>query len=108
MGARNASRDCPHRHREEWAIEAGVAVHGRAYVNVRSSFSVDWDTTPHTEGAWSTWARDDLYFDRLQRPTGRWWFAGDWLSRTPGWQHGAFESARQTVIGLHEQVMSED
>jgi monoamine oxidase len=47
-------------------------------------------------------------YQRLLEPAGWWWFAGDWLSRTVGWQHGALESARRTVTALHELVLGAD
>ena len=96
----------PHAGREALAVEAGVAVHGEVFgTALRSSFSVDWATTPFAEGAWSQWDAFGPAYRLLQAPAGRWWFAGDWLSRTPGWQHGAFESARATVTGLHARLL---
>ncbi len=53
-----------------------------------------------------SWARYGTEFDRLLEPAGRWWFAGDWLSRAIGWQHGASESARHTVTALHRSVLA--
>lgn len=91
----------PHARRLDVALDAGSAIHGDAYRGVRSSVSVDWRTQPHSEGAWATW---DLYgagFSSMLEPHDRWWFAGDWLSRASGWQHGALESARRAVVGLH-------
>ncbi|HEX6237539.1 MAG TPA: FAD-dependent oxidoreductase [Acidimicrobiales bacterium] len=89
------------------AVAAGRVFHGAAYEeDLRSSFSVDWRTEPHSEGAWVTWPRYGAAFSRLLEPAGRWWFAGDWASRAIGWQHGAFESARHTVEALHEQALA--
>ena len=42
----------------------------------------------------------------LLRPAGRVYFAGDWLSRTPAWQHGALLSARAVVGALHSRVLT--
>ncbi|MPZ73504.1 MAG: hypothetical protein GEU74_09780 [Nitriliruptorales bacterium] len=39
-------------------------------------------------------------------PQGNLYFAGDHLSHTTAWQHGAFESARKVVMDLHERVLS--
>ena len=50
------------------------------------------------------WPRYGPSFARRLAPAGRWWFAGDWLSRAVGWQHGAIESASRAVTGVHEQV----
>lgn len=97
----------PHARREQLAVEAGEAVHGATYrTALRSSFSVDWVTQPFAEGAWAQWGRFGAGYALLQRPAGRWWFAGDWLSRAAGWQHGAFESARAAVTSLHSRALS--
>jgi len=37
---------------------------------------------------------------------GRWHFAGDWLARTPGWQHGEFEAARRAVTAVHRTALA--
>ena len=96
----------PHAGREALAVEAGEAVHGEVYREaLRSSFSVDWATTPFAEGAWSQWDVFGPQYRRLQAPAGRWSFAGDWLSRTAGWQHGALESARAAVTAVHGRVL---
>lgn len=96
-----------HAGREAMAVAAGVAIHGPAYRDeLRSSFSVDWASQPWSEGAWAAWPQYGPDFDRLLEPAGRWWFAGDWLSRATGWQHGAFESARLTVTRLHAAVLA--
>lgn len=95
-----------HAGREKLAVEAGEAVHGPVYrTALRSSFSVDWATQPFAEGAWAQWDSFDTAYRLLQQPAGRWWFAGDWLSRTAGWQHGALESARAAVTALHGRVL---
>lgn len=33
-------------------------------------------------------------------------FAGDYLSHTDAWQHGAFTSARKAVTALHSRVLT--
>jgi monoamine oxidase len=98
-----------HDGRRDLALEAGVAVHGERYRReLTSSFSVDWRTQDHSSGAWSEWARYGTQYTQLLGATGNWRFAGDWLSRVPGWQHGAFESARRTVTALHEAALASD
>jgi monoamine oxidase len=42
----------------------------------------------------------------MLEPQGRVYFAGDHLSYTTSWQHGAFESARRTVTELHRRVLA--
>ena len=96
-----------HAGRVELALEAGEAVHGPVYrQELRSAFSVDWRTQPFAEGAWAQWDRLDASWELLQRPAGRWWFAGDWTSRASGWQHGALESARAVVAQVHQRALS--
>lgn len=95
-----------HPARERAAVDAGRVFHGAAYEDVRSSFSVDWRTEPHSEGAWVAWDRYGAAFHRLAEPVGRWWFAGDWNSRAIGWQHGAFTSAHRAVEQLHERALA--
>lgn len=97
----------PHAEREEVALRAGEVLHGPAYRSeLRSSLSVDWATQPHSEGAWCDWGLFGLAYDRLLAGEGGWRFAGDWLSRSSGWQHGALESARRCVTGLHQEVLA--
>jgi monoamine oxidase len=96
-----------HAARVRMAVDAGRVLHGDAYADeLRSSFSVDWRAEPFSEGAWVEWDRHGPGYQRLLRPAGRWWFAGDWASRAAGWQHGAFESARHVVQSLHERALS--
>lgn len=45
-------------------------------------------------------------YRKLLEPAGNVYFAGDWLSHTIAWQHGAFMSARTVVSDLHARVMS--
>jgi monoamine oxidase len=94
-----------HDERVAAAVEAGAVVHGRAFRDVAGSFSVDWTSEPYTEGGWAEWADHSRGYATLLEPAGRWRFAGDWLSYTPGWQHGALESARLTVTGLHHEAL---
>ena len=93
------------------ALLQGVKVHGEVYrTEFESSFSADWRGTRFSEGAWVIWpgqvSSGGAAFDRLQRPEGRVYFAGDHLSYAIGWQHGAFESARQVVMDLHKRVLA--
>jgi monoamine oxidase len=94
-----------HDERVAAAVEAGEVVHGRAFRDVAGSFSVDWTTEPYSEGGWAEWADHGRGYATLLEPAGRWRFAGDWLSYAPGWQHGALESARLAVAGLHQEAL---
>ncbi|KAA1420087.1 flavin monoamine oxidase family protein [Mumia zhuanghuii] len=90
------------------AVAQGAEIHGPAYTkDVRSSFSVDWATAKHSEGAWVGWpSRTDGNYDKLLEPSGNVYFAGDHMSYTIAWQHGAMVSARSTVEALHNRVVA--
>ncbi|MBW9205305.1 flavin monoamine oxidase family protein [Mumia sp. zg.B53] len=90
------------------ALDQGAAIHGDVYKqDLRSSFSVDWASTKYSEGAWVGWpSRTDGNYDRLLEPSGNVYFAGDHLSYTIAWQHGAMVSARAAVESLHTRVVS--
>lgn len=93
------------------AITQGTKIHGDAYrTEFESAFSADWRSTRFSEGAWVIWPGQSSgggpAFDLLQKPEGRVYFAGDHLSYAIGWQHGAFESARQVVMDLHKRVLA--
>ncbi|USQ89735.1 FAD-dependent oxidoreductase [Streptomyces phaeoluteigriseus] len=74
--------------------------------NSPSPFSHHWRQTPYLEGAWHDppGGTDAPRSKPLNEPTGRVHFAGDWLSHTDAWQHGACTSARRAVTALHARV----
>ncbi|KPI08557.1 L-amino-acid oxidase [Actinobacteria bacterium OK074] len=95
--------------REQRAVAAGVKIYGDKYrTELASSFSHHWRQTPHLEAAWhdTPGGPDDVRYKPLNDPTGRVYFAGDWLSYADAWQHGAFTSARKAVTALHARVLS--
>ncbi|HSK91286.1 MAG TPA: flavin monoamine oxidase family protein [Euzebyales bacterium] len=94
--------------RQARAVEQGVKVHGRAYADdLDAGFSVVWSRTRFSEGGWVEWPdRTSGTYVALLEPQGRVYFAGDHLSYTTSWQHGAFESARRTVSALHRRVLA--
>ncbi|MDH2427663.1 FAD-dependent oxidoreductase [Sphaerisporangium sp. TRM90804] len=96
-----------HRERVRRAVALGGEVHGARYgEEVVASASVAWRRQPHIEGAWVRWPSMEA-FSVLQRPAGRVYFAGDWLTHLIAWQAGAFESARKVVTELHHRVLKE-
>ena len=97
-----------HKERETRAVAQGVKIFGERYrTELDSSFSVAWQRTPHLEAAWVGWPdQNGPEYKLLNQPSGNVYFAGDWLSHTIAWQHGAFTSARQAVTHIHERVMS--
>ncbi|GAA2848759.1 flavin monoamine oxidase family protein [Streptosporangium fragile] len=95
-----------HRDRRTRALTQGKKIHGEKYrTELRSSVSIAWQRRPHIEGGWVTWPSHEGGFALLQRPAGRVYFAGDWLTHLVAWQAGAMESARRAVTELHRRVL---
>ncbi|GAA1231018.1 flavin monoamine oxidase family protein [Oryzihumus leptocrescens] len=90
------------------AVAAGVRIYGEKYRDeLVSSFSVAWRRTPFIEGGWISWPNGtEREYALLNKPAGRVYFAGDWLSHLVSWQAGAFLSARAAVMGIHERAMA--
>ncbi len=97
--------------RERIAIDQGAKIHGSAYRSeFESAFSVHWQQQRFSEGGWVLWLEDRAQssaYQTLIEPVQRLYFAGDHLSYVTAWQHGAFESARYVVSGLHARVLAE-
>ncbi|WP_226899735.1 flavin monoamine oxidase family protein [Nonomuraea phyllanthi] len=92
--------------RRRRALTQGKKIHGEKYrQNVLSSVSIAWERRPHIQGGWVRWPDFDSSFTFLQRPAGRVYFAGDWLTHLIAWQAGAMESARGVVTRLHQRVL---
>jgi monoamine oxidase len=98
--------------RQARAIERGTRIHGPVYGDEFDgrSFSNFWQQTRFSEGGWVQWPDGtfdpETAYGRLLEPAGNVLFAGDHLSQTPAWQHGALESARLAVSRLHERVLA--
>ncbi|KWT57433.1 amino acid oxidase [Streptomyces albus subsp. albus] len=94
--------------RERRAVAQGVKIHGPKYrTELLSSFSQHWRLMPHVEAAWHSLegGPDAARYAALNKPAGRVYFAGDHLSHTVAWQHGAFASARKVVGEVHGRVL---
>lgn len=87
------------------AVDAGAKIHGDAYRDTTSAFTVAWIKQPFSNGGWVFWpgGRGDAY-RLLTEPDGNVYFAGDHLSYYIAWQAGAFLAARNTVMALHDRV----
>ncbi|MFE2041368.1 flavin monoamine oxidase family protein [Streptomyces sp. NPDC059477] len=98
----------PHNERLARAVSRGVKIHGDKYrTELDHSFSVAWHRTPDIEAGWVSWpSQTGAEYKLLNQPAGHVYFAGDWLSHTIAWQHGAFTSARKVVTDIHERVLS--
>ncbi|MCG5214392.1 FAD-dependent oxidoreductase [Streptosporangium soli] len=96
-----------HRDRLRRALTQGKKIHGEKYRSeVVSSVSIAWQRQQHIEGGWVRWPSFSGAFELLQRPAGRVYFAGDWLTHLIAWQAGAMESARKVVTDLHHRVLA--
>lgn len=100
-----------HAAREARALAQGVKIHGPKYrTELARSFSIAWHRVPYIENGWQNIPEgpDAPVYAPLNRPSGsgRTYFAGDWLSHTVSWQHGAFLSARKTVTAIHQRSLA--
>ncbi|MER6947006.1 FAD-dependent oxidoreductase [Nonomuraea sp. NPDC000554] len=92
--------------RRRRALTQGRKIHGDRYgKGLLSSVSIAWERQEHIQGGWVRWPAFDSSFTLLQRPSGRVYFAGDWLTHLIAWQAGALESARSAVTQLHQRVL---
>lgn len=94
--------------REQRATALGSQIFGPKYVSeLASSFSQSWQYIPHLEAAWHNGPNpDDPVLKPLVNPSGRVYYAGDWLSYMDAWQHGAISSARDVVTKLNSRVLA--
>jgi monoamine oxidase len=94
--------------REQRAIELGATIFGPKYKSeLASSFSQSWQYIPHLEAAWHDMPTPDSpVMSPLVNPTGRIYYAGDWLSYEDAWQHGAITCAREVVTKLNTRVLA--
>jgi monoamine oxidase len=98
-----------HVEREARAIAQGMKIHGPKHrTELAASFSVAWNRVPHIEGGWMKipGGPEAPVYAPLNRPVGRVYFAGDWLSHVVSWQHGSLVSVRKVVTDLHNRVMT--
>lgn len=94
--------------REQRALQLGSQIFGPKYVSeFASSFSQSWQYVPHLEAAWHSGVNpDSAIMKPLVQPTGRIYYAGDWLSYEDAWQHGAISSAREVVTAINTRVLA--
>ena len=63
--------------------------------------SIAWKQVPYQLGGWADdWDCDTATYQRLLKPEGRFWAAGDQLSYLSGWQEGAVLSAHHVIDGI--------
>jgi monoamine oxidase len=90
------------------ALREGLAIHPQYADEFVSGFSVAWQKTPHSLGAWVAWTpeRRKNDYPLLNEPDGPIYLAGEHMSYINAWQAGALESARDVVRRLHARVLS--
>ena len=94
--------------REQRATALGAQIFGPKYQSeFVSSFSQSWQYIPHLEAAWHDGPTPDAaVLQPLVEPTGRIYYAGDWLSYMDAWQHEAISSARYVISKINSRVLS--
>jgi monoamine oxidase len=67
---------------------------------------ISWAKVPYFEGGMARIESDEMLpqYNLLNKPDGRVWFAGDWLTRLNGWQEGAVHSAHRALSGLYDYM----
>ena len=83
------------------AIAEGELIHPGYGDEMASGVSRAWSKVPFQRGGWPESYRPP---QRLTRPDGRIYFAGDQLSALPGWQEGAALAAQAAVAAIDERV----
>lgn len=71
------------------------------HVPMALGVSIAWKQVPYQLGGWADdWKCDQPTYERLLKPDGRFWVAGDQVSYLSGWQEGAVLSAHHVIDGI--------
>jgi monoamine oxidase len=71
------------------------------HVPIELGLSIAWKQVPYQLGGWmDDWSCDDTVYERLLKPVGQFWVAGDQASYLSGWQEGAVRSAHHVIAGI--------
>jgi len=71
------------------------------HVPIGLGLSIAWKQVPYQLGGWADdWDCDQPTYERLLKPDGRFWVAGDQVSYLSGWQEGAVLSAHHVLDGI--------
>jgi monoamine oxidase len=72
-----------------------------SHVPINLGLSIAWKQVPYQLGGWADdWTCDDATYQRLLKPEGRFWVAGDQVSYLSGWQEGAVRSAHHVIDAI--------
>ena len=80
---------------------------GRSHLLTKPIY-VSWSKIPYSLGAFANnrHAECEPAYAQLDKPQGRTYFAGDYLSRLVGWQEGAVLSAHRAIERIAQQIRS--
>jgi monoamine oxidase len=69
---------------------------------------IQWSSIPYSLGCFANnhLASSDTAYAQLEKPQGRTYFAGDYLSHLVGWQEGATLSAHHAIERIARQIRS--
>jgi monoamine oxidase len=85
------------------AMQGGTKLHPdfKEHVDIDLGLSIAWKQVPYQLGGWADdWKCDDAVYERLLKPDGHFWVAGDQVSFLSGWQEGAVRSALHVINGI--------
>jgi monoamine oxidase len=84
------------------ALEQGARIHPQYRSEFETGFSVAWHRVTWIKGSWAGFNTTGR--TQLRKGEGRVYFAGDHVSNANAWMQGAFESAREAVMTIHERT----
>jgi monoamine oxidase len=108
-GAYNYSKDAEYMAKLELPQRLELAMKGAKklhpdfdkHVPMALGVSIAWKQVPYQLGGWADdWPCDQPAYERLLKPDGRFWVAGDQVSYLSGWQEGAVLSAHHVIDGI--------
>ena len=90
---------------ERMALEQGARIHPQYKTEFETAFSVTWARVPWSRGSWRAETSAALQaLAPLQKPDGRVYFAGDYMTNLSSFMQGAFDSARQVAMAVHARA----
>ncbi len=93
--------------REQVALEQGARIHPQYTTEFEAAFSVSWPRVPWSRGSWrSETATAHEALAALQQPDGRVHVAGDYMTDMSSWRQGAFDSAREVAMAVHQRALA--
>jgi monoamine oxidase len=92
---------------QQLALEQGARIHPQYTNEFEAAFSVSWTRVPWSRGSWrSETGAAHAALAALGKPDGRVHFAGDYMTNMSSWMQGAFESAREVAMAIHQRALA--